>query len=59
MIEAYSEYYGINCYIFRFVSWIGERYSHGVIFDFMKKLKADPAALEVLGDGNSANPISM
>ena len=42
MIQAYSEYFGITCYIFRFVSWIGERYSHGVIFDFMKKLRDNP-----------------
>src|SRR5262249_11222849 len=30
MVQAYSEYFGITSYIFRFVSWIGERYSHGV-----------------------------
>jgi UDP-glucose 4-epimerase len=51
MIQAYSEYFGITCYIFRFVSWIGERYTHGVIFDFVKKLRADPQLLEILGDG--------
>ena len=51
MIQAYSEYFGITCYIFRFVSWIGERYTHGVIFDFVEKLRADAQALEVLGDG--------
>jgi UDP-glucose 4-epimerase len=51
MIEAYSEYFGITCYIFRFVSWIGERYSHGVIFDFVKKLRNNAQILEVLGDG--------
>jgi UDP-glucose 4-epimerase len=51
MIQAYSEYFGITCHIFRFVSWIGERYSHGVIFDFAKKLKNNPRVLEVLGDG--------
>jgi UDP-glucose 4-epimerase len=51
MIQAYSEYFGIRCLIFRFVSWIGERYSHGVIFDFLKKLRIDPQTLEVLGDG--------
>ncbi len=51
MIQAYSEYFGITCYIFRFVSWIGERYTHGVIFDFVEKLRADPEALEILGDG--------
>jgi UDP-glucose 4-epimerase len=51
MVQAYSEYFGITCYIFRFVSWIGERYSHGVIFDFVKKLRGNAQMLEVLGDG--------
>src|SRR5262245_22423153 len=51
MIQAYSEYFGIRCYIFRFVSWIGARYTHGVIFDFMKKLRANGRMLEILGDG--------
>jgi UDP-glucose 4-epimerase len=51
MIQAYCEYFGITCYIFRFVSWIGERYSHGVIFDFMRKLGKDERVLEILGDG--------
>jgi len=51
MIQAYSEYFGITCYIFRFVSWIGERYSHGVIFDFVKKLRDNTQMLEILGDG--------
>jgi len=51
IIQAYCEYFGITCYIFRFVSWIGERYSHGVIFDFMKKLRSDSRMLEILGDG--------
>ena len=52
MIQAYCEYFDMNCYIFRFVSWIGERYTHGVIFDFIKKLITNPQELEVLGDGN-------
>ena len=51
MLQAYSEYFGITCYIFRFVSWIGERYTHGVIFDFIKKLRANAQVLEILGDG--------
>lgn len=51
MIQAFGEYYGIQSWTFRFVSWIGERYTHGVIFDFMKKLRANPQELEVLGDG--------
>ena len=51
MVQAYSEYFGITSYIFRFVSWIGERYSHGVIFDFIRKLRDSTQTLEVLGDG--------
>jgi UDP-glucose 4-epimerase len=51
IIQAYSEYFGITCYIFRFVSWIGQRYTHGVIFDFVKKLQANQEMLEILGDG--------
>jgi UDP-glucose 4-epimerase len=51
MIQAYCEYFDMQCWIFRFVSWIGERYTHGVIYDFMKKLKQNPEELEILGDG--------
>jgi UDP-glucose 4-epimerase len=52
MIQAYSSYYGIRADVFRFVSWIGEHYSHGVIYDFFTKLRRDPTRLEILGDGN-------
>ncbi|MDQ7782977.1 MAG: NAD-dependent epimerase/dehydratase family protein [Desulfomonilaceae bacterium] len=52
MIQAYGEYFGIRSYVFRFVSWIGERYSHGVVYDFVNKLRSDPNHLEILGDGN-------
>ena len=51
MIQAYSEYFGTRSYMFRFVSWIGERYSHGVVYDFIRKLKSNPKELEILGDG--------
>jgi UDP-glucose 4-epimerase len=51
-IEAYCEYFGMTCHIFRFVSWIGERYSHGVIRDFVKKLRNSPKELQILGDGS-------
>jgi UDP-glucose 4-epimerase len=51
MIEAYCEYFNMRCFLFRFVSWIGERYSHGVIFDFMRKLLKDSSKLYVLGNG--------
>jgi UDP-glucose 4-epimerase len=51
MIQAYCEYFGMHCFIYRFVSWIGERYTHGIVFDVMKKLLADSTRLPLLGDG--------
>jgi UDP-glucose 4-epimerase len=51
MIHAFAEYFGIRSIVFRFVSWIGPRYSHGVVFDFIKKLRSNPNQLEILGDG--------
>jgi UDP-glucose 4-epimerase len=50
-IEAYSEGFGIQAFIFRFVSILGERYTHGHVFDFIKQLKCHPEVLHVLGDG--------
>lgn len=50
-IRAYSSYYGWKAYIFRFVSFIGERYTHGIIFDVLKKLRKSPKILELLSDG--------
>jgi UDP-glucose 4-epimerase len=38
-------------WIFRFVSILGERYSHGHVFDFYKSLRADPSKLRILGNG--------
>jgi UDP-glucose 4-epimerase len=51
MIQAYCEGFGYQAYIFRFVSILGERYTHGHLFDFYKKLSDDPTRLHVLGDG--------
>ena len=50
-IQAYSEYSDFKSTIFRFVSWIGTGYSHGVIYDFVKKLLADSSKLKILGNG--------
>lgn len=50
-IEAYAESFGIQGFIFRFVSILGERYTHGHVFDFVKQLRAHPEALHVLGNG--------
>jgi UDP-glucose 4-epimerase len=51
LIAAYCAGFGFQGYIFRFVSILGERYTHGHVFDFYKKLLADPRRIEVLGDG--------
>lgn len=51
LIAAYSEGFGFQAYIFRFVSILGERYTHGHVFDFYNKLKTDPSRLHVLGNG--------
>lgn len=51
LIQAYVEGFGFQAYIFRFVSILGERYTHGHVFDFFRKLDNDPTQLEVLGDG--------
>jgi UDP-glucose 4-epimerase len=52
LIAAYGEGFGFECYIFRFVSILGERYTHGHIFDFHKQLVEHPTWLKVLGDGS-------
>ncbi len=50
-IHAYASYYDWQAYIFRFASFIGERYTHGIIFDILKKLKKNKKILELLSDG--------
>jgi UDP-glucose 4-epimerase len=52
MIQSYCEGYGFQSWIFRFVSILGERYSHGHVYDFYQQLIKDPNNLRVLGDGN-------
>ncbi len=51
LIEAYCEGYQFEGYIFRFVSILGERYTHGHVFDFYQQLVEHPDRLRVLGDG--------
>ena len=52
LLAAYAEGFGYTAYIFRFVSILGERYTHGHVFDFCKRLKDDPSHLHILGDGH-------
>jgi UDP-glucose 4-epimerase len=51
LISAYCEGFGFEGKVFRFVSILGERYSHGHVFDFYKKLRANPNDIDVLGNG--------
>ncbi len=51
LISAYCEGFGFQATIFRFVSILGPRYTHGHIFDFCKRLLQDPSELRVLGNG--------
>jgi len=51
LIQAYCEGFDFQAYIYRFVSILGERYTHGHVFDFYKQLLADPSKLRVLGNG--------
>lgn len=50
-ISAYSHYYGIRGTIFRFANIVGRNSTHGVIYDFIRKLQKDRKHLEILGDG--------
>jgi UDP-glucose 4-epimerase len=51
LISAYAHGFGFQAFIFRFVSILGERYTHGHVFDFYAKLLANPHQIEVLGNG--------
>jgi UDP-glucose 4-epimerase len=51
LIAAYCNGFGFQGTIFRFVSILGERYTHGHVYDFYNKLRANPHQIEVLGDG--------
>jgi UDP-glucose 4-epimerase len=51
LIQAYCEGFGFQSWIFRFVSILGERYTHGHVFDFYNQLRNDPSRLMVLGNG--------
>ncbi|HTB82864.1 MAG TPA: NAD-dependent epimerase/dehydratase family protein [Candidatus Sulfotelmatobacter sp.] len=51
MISSYCEGFKFEGYIFRFVSILGERYTHGHIFDFYRQLLEHPDRLKILGDG--------
>jgi len=51
LLSAYAAGFGFSAWIFRFVSILGERYTHGHVFDFYKQLRKDPTRLRILGNG--------
>ena len=56
LMSAYCHVFEMQTYIFRFANIIGPRATHGVIYDFIKKLRKNPQELEILGDGSQAKP---
>lgn len=51
LISAYCHGFGMTGLVFRFVSILGPRYTHGHVFDFVKQLRANPKTLKILGNG--------
>jgi UDP-glucose 4-epimerase len=51
LISAYCEGFDFQGIVFRFVSILGQRYTHGHVFDFYRRLRLDPSRLHILGDG--------
>lgn len=54
MISAYAATYGMKAWVYRFANIIGPRSTHGVIYDFVQKLRQNPRELEILGDGRQS-----
>ncbi|ABE52901.1 NAD-dependent epimerase/dehydratase family protein [Methanococcoides burtonii] len=54
LITSYCHTFNMRSWIFRFANIIGERSTHGIIFDFIKKLHNNPDQLEILGDGQQS-----
>lgn len=56
ILSAFTYMSDLETLVFRFPNVIGPRLTHGVIFDFVKRLKADPSHLRILGDGRQSKP---
>lgn len=59
LVSAYSHLFGIKAWIFRFANVVGGRMGHGVIYDFIQKLKNNPTELEILGNGRQEKPFFL
>jgi UDP-glucose 4-epimerase len=51
LIHAYSKLYGVKAVVLRYANVVGPRLRHGVVWDFVNKLRRNPSELEILGDG--------
>jgi UDP-glucose 4-epimerase len=56
LISAFCHTFSMQAWIFRFANIVGKRATHGVIYDFINKLKKNPTELEILGDGSQRKP---
>ena len=56
LISAFCHSFDIRSWIFRFANIVGRRATHGVIYDFINKLRKNPDELEILGDGTQEKP---
>ncbi|MFC1864234.1 NAD-dependent epimerase/dehydratase family protein [Chloroflexota bacterium] len=56
LISAFCHTFDMQAWIFRFANVVGKRATHGVIFDFINKLKRNPGELEILGNGTQQKP---
>lgn len=54
MISSYAATYNFKAWVYRFANIIGPRSNHGVIYDFVNKLRSNPRELEILGDGSQS-----
>jgi UDP-glucose 4-epimerase len=55
-LSVYAHTFGISTVVLRFPNVVGERATHGAIYDFLRKLEVDVRRLEVLGDGRQSKP---
>ena len=55
-VSTYAHRFDLSAVVLRFPNVVGERATHGVIYDFLRKLEKNPRELEVLGDGHQTKP---
>jgi UDP-glucose 4-epimerase len=59
LVSAYCHLFGMRAWMFRFANVVGVRMGHGVIHDFIQKLRRDPHELDILGDGQQQKPFFL